>query len=164
MVLILRCFPNNPKLSRSDFHSCLFTRARDHLAEELRQDPSTVNRQERRAHLPWPPQIPHRRSELSTLNLTHIVRGAFGNSADPQKRTSVKSHQECVRVGALRGVKVRQKDARDLSQSADGFHTRSLGSSVGCVLRHGAASSSSSRADKAGGSTLAGWGGSERVS
>lgn len=41
VVFRLRCFPNNPKLSRSGSHSRLFTRGRDHVAEGLREEPST---------------------------------------------------------------------------------------------------------------------------
>lgn len=131
VVFIRQRFPNNPKLSWSDFHACLFTRVRDHLAEE---DRSNVSCQERRAHLPDSAQrIQTRNFKISPAS--REVRS--GNPADPRGRASLISHQECVRGG----VKVRRKDVRDLSRSlpADRFHPRTHRCSVGGELRHRAA-------------------------
>lgn len=138
VVFILHRFPNNPKLSRSDFHACLFTRVRDHLAEELREDPSTVSCQERRAHLPDSCSDSAQRIQTRNFKISPASREVrSGNPADPRRRTSLKSHQVCVRGGG----KVRRKDVWDLSRSlpADCFHPRIHRSSIGGVLRHRAA-------------------------
>lgn len=138
VVFILHCFPINPKLSRSDFHACLFTRVRDHLAEKLREDPSTVSCQERRAHLP--DSVSDSAQRIQTRNFKISPASRFvrsGNPADPRRRTPRKSHQQCVRGG----VKVRRKGVRDVGRSlpADRFHPCIHRSSVGDALRHRAA-------------------------
>lgn len=127
VVFIRHRFSNNPKLSRRDFHACLFTRVLEHLAAELREDPSAVSCQERRAHLPD-----------SSDSAQRIQTRNFGAFRESRRCAKDALHSNPIKSACAAGGKVRRKDVWDLSRSLPVvcFLSRVHRSSIGAVLRH----------------------------